>query len=517
MGFNLCDILRQSAARLPDKTALILDDVRLTYGQLDALSDRVAGNLRADGLVPGAAVGLMLPNLPEFVIAYFGILKAGAVVVPINPLYREREVAHYLGDSGARTLIAWEDAAASAIAAAAQVGGGVATYVVSLPGRESPPEGTASFRHLLREGARCDPADTTADDTAVILYTSGTTGRPKGAELSHFNLFMNCHVVGQMFGLREDDVALGALPLFHSFGQSCVMNIAIHFGGTLSLLTRFAARNALEVIQRDRVTVFSGVPTMFYALLSEPTLDQYDISSLRTASSGGASMPAEVLDAFEARFQVPILEGYGLSETSPTVTFNQTVEDRRVYSVGKPIWGVEVRVLGLDDRELPPGRENVGELGVRGHCVMKGYHGDPETTAEALAGGWFRTGDMGYRDEDGFFFIVDRKKDLVIRGGMNVYPREVEEVLFGHPSVAQAAVIGVPDQRLGEEVMAVVSLKPGATANEEELVAHCRERLAAYKYPRYVRFMDVLPIGPTGKIDKKVIREALTEATAGRT
>jgi long-chain acyl-CoA synthetase len=506
MGFNLCDILRQSAARLPDKTAVVLDDRRLTFGELDALSDRVAGNLRAEGLAHGDAVGLMLPNLPEFLVAYYGILKAGAMVVPINPLYRAAEVAHYLRDSGARTVIAWEGAT-PAVAAAAEDVGAVRTSVVGRPG-------PGGFEQLLRDGNVREPAPTMPDDTAVILYTSGTTGRPKGAELSHFNLFMNCHVCGQMFGVLEDDVVLGTLPLFHAFGQSSVMNIAMHFGCTLSLLSRFEARRALDVIQRDRVTLFSGVPTMFLALLAEPSLDQYDLSSLRTASSGGASLPAEVLDAFEARFQIPILEGYGLSETSPTATFNQSVRDRRVYSVGKPIWGVEVRVSDTDDRELPRGPEHVGELAVRGHCVMKGYRANPEATAEVLEEGWLRTGDMGYRDEDGFLFIVDRKKDLVIRGGMNVYPREVEEVLFAHPAVEQAAVIGVPDQRLGEEVMAVVQVKPGATVTEEELVAHCRERLAAYKYPRSVRFMDQLPIGATGKIEKKALRESLATAAA---
>jgi long-chain acyl-CoA synthetase len=399
----------------------------------------------------------------------------------------------------------------AAAAAAAEVGG-VRTSVVGRPGPESPAESTSSFEFLLRDGTVRDPAATMADDTAVILYTSGTTGRPKGAELTHFNLFMNCHVSGQMFGVLERDVVLGALPLFHAFGQSSVMNIAMHFGCTLSLLTRFEARRALEVIQRDGVTLFSGVPTMFFALLAEPALDEYDHSSLRTASSGGASLPAEVLDAFEARFDVPILEGYGLSETSPTATFNQSVQDRRVYSVGKPIWGVEVRVVDQDDRELPRGPEHVGELAIRGHCVMKGYYRNPVATAEALAGGWLRTGDMGYRDEDGFLFIVDRKKDLVIRGGLNVYPREVEEVLFAHPAVEQAAVIGVPDARLGEEVMAVVKVRSGASTTGEDLIAYCRERLAAYKYPRYVRFVDELPIGATGKIEKKQLRESLAKA-----
>jgi long-chain acyl-CoA synthetase len=514
MSFNLTDILLHSAARVPDKTALILDDVRLSYRQLDALSDSVACGLLASGVEPGDRVGLMLPNLPQFPIAYFGILKAGGVVVPINPLYRPAEVAHYLRDSGARTVIAWTGSAEAALAGGEQAGG-VRAYLVGLPEGERGPGGAERFERLLQGGpggSAGQRAPTRPDDTAVILYTSGTTGRPKGAELTHFNLFMNSHMGGLLFGVRETDVSMAVLPLFHSFGQSSVMNVAIHFGCTLSLLSRFDAAKVLEVIQRDRVTLFCGVPTMFFSLLSVPDLDRWDRSSLRLAVSGGASIPADVLDAFEQRFKVPILEGYGLSETSPTVTFNQTVEDRRVYSVGKPIWGVEVRVFGPEDQELPPGREHVGELVVRGHNVMKGYHDNPEATAEALAGGWFRTGDMGYRDADGFFFIVDRKKDLIIRGGMNIYPREVEEVLYSHPAVAAAAVIGVPDPRLGEEVMAVVSLEPGAAATEEELIGYCKERLASYKYPRQVRFLDALPVGPTGKIEKRAVRQAVAVA-----
>jgi long-chain acyl-CoA synthetase len=508
MSFNFCDILRDSAARLPNKVALIQDEVRVTYRELDDGSDRVAANLGRAGLEPGAAVGLMLPNLVDFVVAYYGILKAGGTVVPMNPLSRAPEVAHLLGDSGAATLIAWAGAAAQALAGAALVGG-VDTYVAGAPAGVELPPGALGFDRLLREAPSAEVAPTTPDDTAVILYTSGTTGRPKGAELSHFNLFMNCHVVGQMFGVREDDVVIAALPLFHAFGQSSVMNIAIHFGCTLSLLPRFDPVRVLEIVERDRVSLFSGVPTMFFSLLAVPDLERFDTSSLRTTSSGGASLPAEVMSAFERRFRVPILEGYGLSETSPTATFNQTVDDRRVSSVGKPIWGVEVRVLGDAGEVLPAGREHVGELAIRGHNVMKGYHGNPGATAEALAGGWFRTGDMGYRDADGFLFIVDRKKDLIIRGGMNIYPKEVEEVLFAHPAVASAAVIGMPDPRLGERVLAAISLKPGRTASEDELIGHCRERLAAYKCPSEVLFMDVLPVGPTGKVEKRVLRDAL--------
>jgi long-chain acyl-CoA synthetase len=512
MSLNLAVILRESALKNPGKTALILDSFRMSYGELDVATDTVAASLAARGVSRGQSVGLMLPNVPEFVIAYFGLLKAGAVVVPMNPLLKAPEVAHYLGDSDARTLITWEGSAAEALRGAAEVGD-VQSYVVGRPGAE-PPQGARGFGELLQGGAAYDMEPTDADDTAVLLYTSGTTGRPKGAELTHFNLFMNCHIVGMLFGVREDDVVLGMLPLFHAFGQSSVMNVVIHFGGTLTLLPRFEPAKALEVIQRERVTVFSGVPTMFFAMLNFPELDRYDISSLRVSSSGGASLPGEVLDAFEERFGISILEGYGLSETSPTATFNRSVEERKVYSIGKPIWGVEARIFDENDRELPRGKDSVGEIVLRGHNVMKGYYKNPEATAEALKGGWFHTGDLGYRDEDGFFFIVDRKKELIIRGGFNVYPREVEEVLYSHPAVVEAAVIGVPDERLGEEVMAVVALKPGQQATEEEIVGFCKERVAAYKYPRSVRFLDELPKGATGKIAKKELKAMLVEARA---
>jgi long-chain acyl-CoA synthetase len=315
-----------------------------------------------------------------------------------------------------------------------------------------------------------------------------------------------------LFGARDTDVTLGVLPLFHSFGQGSVMNVALHFGGTLTLLPRFDVSRVCDIIERDRVTVFAGVPTMFFALLHDSAAQGRDLSSLRVAVSGGAAIPGEVIDAFEKRYDCPILEGYGLSETSPTTTFNVSVEERKVYSIGKPIWGVEVKVFDENDEPLPPGKDNVGEIVVRGHNVMKGYYNQPEATAEAFKGGWFHTGDMGYVDEEGFFFIVDRKKELIIRGGFNVYPREVEEVIYSHPAVAEAAVVGVPEERMGEEVMAVVALKPGQQASADDIIAYTKERVAAYKYPRTVQFLDSLPKGPTGKILKKELKAQLQPA-----
>jgi long-chain acyl-CoA synthetase len=290
------------------------------------------------------------------------------------------------------------------------------------------------------------------------------------------------------------------------------MNTSFFAGGTITLVPRFDATRVLEVIQRDRVTIFAGVPTMYFALLNHPERDRYDTSSLRLCVSGGAAMPGEVMTAFEQGFGVTILEGYGLSETSPTASFNRSQEDRRFLSVGKPIWGVEMKIFDVDDKELPPGRDSVGEIVIRGHNVMKGYFKNPEATAEAMRSGWFHSGDMGYQDEDGYFFIVDRKKELIIRGGFNVYPREVEEVLYSHPAVAAAAVIGVPDLRLGEEVKAFVQPKPGQQPTAEELIAFCKERVAAYKYPRSVDFVEQLPMGPTGKILKKELKASLQAA-----
>ncbi len=496
--FNLAVILRESAKATPDKPAVVFDGGQMTYAELDAASDRLAAGLLGLGLEPGEAVGLQLPNIPQFLVSYFGILKAGGVAVPLNVLLKAPEVAFMLADSNARALITWAGVLAEAGKGAADAGVGD-VFVVGEAGGQGIP-----FAHLLAT-APSEPPFVSRDlsDTAVVIYTSGTTGRPKGAELTHAQLYLNADVPGRIFGVDPDDVILAVLPLFHVFALSAVLNIGIRSGATLSLVPRFDVGTVLATIQRDGVTVFEGVPTMFIALLSHPDLASFDTSSLRVAISGGAAIPAEVLDAFEQRFGVTILEGYGLSETGATATFNMSREDRRAYSVGKPIWGTETQIWDEDGNQLPAGSEHVGEIVTRGFHVMKGYLGNPEATAESFTDGWFHTGDLGYVDSDGFFFIVDRIKELVIRGGYNVYPREVEEVLYAHPAVAEAAVIGVPDDRLGQEVKAVVALKPDHSVTEAELIAHCEKRVAAYKYPRSVEFRTELPKGATGKILKK--------------
>ncbi len=508
MNFNLAVMLCETAKASPTRPVAVYDGQPLTYRELDALSDRLAAALRAAGIRPSDPVALQLPNIPQFLIAYFGILKAGGVVVPLNVLLKAPEVAFHLGDCAAKMLITWEgvlDDAAKGAAAA-----GVSTiYAV---GHAEDADRALPFERLLAapgEGFRLAPREAT--DTAVVIYTSGTTGRPKGAQLTHIQLYMNADIPGRLFDVQPDDIVITVLPLFHVFGLSSIVNVCVRFGCTMSLIPRFDPRAVLGAIQRDRATILEGVPAMFIALLSCPDLDQYDVSSLRIAISGGASIPAPVLDAFEKRFGVLILEGYGLTETASTTTFNISATERRVYSVGKPIWGTQTEVWDDRGHALPPGQDHIGEVVTRGLHVMKGYLNSPEATAAAFAGGWFHTGDLGYFDEDGFLFIVGRIKELIIRGGYNVYPAEIEDVLHGHPAVAEAAVIGIPDDRLGEEVMAVVALRPGAELTGPELIAYCKERIAAYKYPRVIEFRDALPRNTLGK----VLKDELVPQQAG--
>jgi long-chain acyl-CoA synthetase len=491
---NLADFLTRSAEARPHRVAVKRDERELTYADLDAATARVAGLLRTKGVQPGDRVGVMLPNVEYFPACYFGALRAGAAVVPMNVLLKEREVAFYLGDSEAKVLFAWHQFADAAHAGADQTD---AECVLVEPGE---------FEALVE---RCDPLAEVAavepDDTAVILYTSGTTGTPKGAELTHANLVSNADVSVGVFDLDDSAVTLGALPLFHAFGQTCGLNATIAAGGCLTLIPRFDGGKALEIIARDRVTVFEGVPTMYAAMLHHPSAADADTSTLEVCVSGGAAMPVELMRAFEEQFGCQILEGYGLSETSPVASFNRRDRARKPGSIGLPIEGVEMRVVDADGNEVPHGE--VGEIAIRGHNVMKGYWHRPEATAEAIdADGWFRTGDMGRVDADGFFFIVDRKKELVIRGGYNVYPREVEEVLYEHPGVREAAVIGIPHDELGEEVAAAIALKDGADCTADDVRAFVKERVAAYKYPRHVWLVDELPKGPTGKILKREIR-----------
>jgi len=495
MHLNLGSILAGSADLHPERIAVRLGERALRYGELDRAARGVAASLQARGIEPGESVALLVPNVPEFSIAYFGILYAGCRVVPLNVLLSALEVEYHLKDSRARLLIAHPVFEATARAGAQAAG--VPVVLASGAGADT-----------LSELAAADPIAalhaTEATDTAVILYTSGTTGKPKGAELTHSNLFVNCSVVvPKLAPPGSDDIALGVLPLFHSFGQTCIQNACIATGSAFTLLPRFTPEDAFDTMERHRVTLFAGVPTMYFALLHHEPSRAYDLSRLRWCMSGGAPMPVEVMKAFEQKFGVEILEGFGLSETSPVASFNTKDRPRKPGSIGYPVWGVEMAILDDDDRPLRDGER--GEICIRGHNVMKGYLGRPDATKEAMRGGWFHSGDIGIRDPDGSYRIVDRKKDMILRGGFNVYPREVEEVLYGHPAIVEAAVIGVPHESHGEEVKAVV-VSRDPTLSRDALVAWCKERLAAYKYPRLVEFVESLPKGPTGKILKRELR-----------
>jgi long-chain acyl-CoA synthetase len=511
---NLALLLEQSSAREPDKLAVMLDEEQLTYADLDAAANRVAGALVQLGVQPGDKVALLLPNIPEFPICYYGILKAGAVVVPLNVLFKHSEIAYHLEDSDAVVLIAWEHLMGEAAAGFHQSETCKQMVLVQSPGSTQPlPHGAQSLHELVADQPPLfDTMQTMPDDTAVILYTSGTTGRPRGAELTHFNMFFNALVSATALDITENDVGLVALPLFHALGQTCMMNLCFYLGATITLLPHFEPTRAFEIITRDRVSYFAGVPTMYFYLLHHPEAEAYDLHGLQRCISGGAALPVEVKQTFKQRHGVTIQECYGLSETSPVATLNYLDEETHAGRIGHPVWGVELRLVDPEGQPLAPG--DLGEIVIRGHNVMKGYYKRPEATAEVMRGGWLHTGDLGRMDATGSFSIVDRLKDVIIRGGMNVYPREIEEVLQGHPAIAEAAVIGVPHPALGEEILAVVVRRRDQAVSAEALINYCAERLAAFKYPRSIEFRDALPKTLTGKLLKHDLK-AQVRAVAG--
>lgn len=489
---NIVEWLSHHAAQRPDAPAVKQGETVLSYAALDDASARVAGLLDAQGVQPGDHVGLIMPNVGYFPVIYYGILRLGAVVVPTNPLLKSAEISYIWGDAECGTAFVFSSFADDARLAATDVG----TQLIEVSAGE--------FDGLLgRQPAVTDIAARRRGDSAVILYTSGTTGHPKGAELSHANIGSNAATsVDTLFRGGPDDVVFGGLPLFHTFGQTCAMNSSVYAGSCLTLLPKFDPDDALALVERDRVSVLAGVPTMYMALLAVEDKHRYDTSSLRLAASGGASLPVEVLHGVEQAYGFTMLEGYGLSETSPVVTFNHPDRPTKPGSIGTPIRGVEARIGDPAGAEVPRGE--VGEILVRGENLMKGYWNDPQATAAAMRGDWFATGDLGREDEDGYFFVVDRVKDMIVRNGYNVYPREVEELLYTHPDVAEVAVVGIPDQRHGEEIAAVVTCKPDAQVTEDELREWTRERIAAYKYPRVITF-GTIPKGPTGKMLKRSI------------
>ncbi len=505
---NVSILLEDSARRYPDRAALVLGELRLTYAQVDHLANKVANLLIERGVRPGDRVLVLCPNLPDFVTIYYGILKAGAIVVPVNTLLRAREIEYHLRDSGAVAFFCFAGTpelhtGEEGRAAFDAVDGCRDLFVVSNPA--DPAEQLTT--HVADVAATNPGALTDETDVAVILYTSGTTGQPKGAQLSHSNLVMNALAAMRLLDVTSTthDTHLVALPLFHSFGSSVQMNMGFAAGATLVLMPRFDPKAALQAMLANRVTVFAGVPTMYWAMLNalDDTIDIDELrANMRMAVSGGSALPVQVLEDFAKRFGIGILEGYGLSETSPVATFNQLGRPNRPGSIGEPVWGIEVKLVDPEWNTVE-GADVVGEIAIRGHNVMRGYLNRPEATAEVMRDGWFRTGDLATRDADGLYYIVDRAKDMIIRGGLNVYPREVEEVLITHPQVSLVAVIGVPDAESGEEIKAVVIRTPGAEVSEAELIAWSKQNMAAYKYPRIVQFVESMPMTSTGKILKR--------------
>ncbi len=508
MSLNLAHYLQMSAELHADRSAAVFDENRISYGELAAMVKRVAGMLRSLGVQKGDKVGMMIPNTPHFPVIYYGILHAGATVVPINTMLKAHEILYHIDDSDVKVLFTWNLFYPETYHAFRDSGTCRHLIVVARPGdSEDLPEGM-SFSTLLETSPEADMEDTMPDDTAVILYTSGTTGFPKGAELTHFNMFFNAfYVRDNVIRAKPGDIVLAVLPLFHSFGQTCIMNAAFLAGATVTMMAQFETKKTMAVIQRDRVSIMAAVPTMYFFMLNVEDPDAYDLSSIRMAVSGGSSLPLDILNRFEQRYGVRLLEGYGLSETSPVASFNVLDRPSKPGSIGLPIWGCEMRIMREDGSFAATGE--IGEIVIRGHNVMKGYYKKPIATNETIVNGWLHTGDLARADEEGYFFIVDRKKDVIIRGGMNIYPREIEEVLYAHPAVLEAAVVGVPDEARGEEVRAYISLRQSAHVSEGDLSAYCAERMARYKCPKEFVVLKALPKGPTGKILKRVIKDCV--------
>ncbi len=511
---NIASILENSARDYPEKVAVVYGDMRLTFREVDAMASQVANGLRSKGIGKGDKVALSMLNLPYFPIIYYGILKLGAIVVPLNVLFKQREVAYHLRDSDAKAYFAFIGTeqlpmGKEAFAGFSEVNSCEHFWLVLPPGVDNPIDGASILDDLIKDQSPVfHSVSTSKDDPAVILYTSGTTGQPKGAVLSHSNIYFNAYNVQGLFRQTSDDTHLIVLPLFHSFGQVVQMNSGFLSGCTLVLVPKFDPAAVLSNFEKEKVTVFAGVPTMYWALLNFPNANDFDLDkisrTLRLGVSGGAAMPVEIMKRFEEKYNVTILEGYGLSETSPVASFSRMDLAKKPGSIGVPIPGVEMAIMNDNGKKLGPGE--IGEIVIRGHNIMLGYYNRPEATEQAFRGGWFHSGDLGKIDEEGYFYVVDRLKDMIIRGGFNVYPREIEEVMLVHPKISLVAVVGEKDEVYGEEVVAYVVLKEGQSATPEELIEWCKSQMATYKYPRRIYIKDALPMTATGKILKRVLK-----------
>ena len=514
---NLATLLENSAQKYANKTAYTFMDTNLSFAQINGAANQVANGLVELGIQAGDKVAISCFNLPYFPIIYNGILKAGATVVPLSVLLKADEIHYHLENSDAKAYFCFVGTEDLPMAQMGHEGfqktDACEHFIMIMPKGDMPApiDGVQTLGSLMQDQPHSfDTVETKSSDTAVIVYTSGTTGRPKGAELTHSNLFANTVLCADLFNCKSEDIHLIVLPLFHIFAMVVMMNTALYRGATAILLPRFDAETVLKLLDKHRVTVFAGVPTMYWGLNNYLDTNEFDISNiksnLKSCLSGGASLPVPVLEKFEERFDITVLEGYGMSEGSPVVTFNQLDIGRKIGSVGTPAWGIQVKLVNEEGETVPVGEK--GELLYKGHNVMKGYYKNPDATAKTIKNGWLHSGDIAVKDEDGFYFIVDRTKDMIIRGGLNVYPREVEEVMMKHPAVSMAAVIGVPHAEMGEEIKAFVVLNEGKVATEEELMEFTKGNIAAYKYPRIIEITASLPTSATGKILKKELRKA---------
>ncbi|HXJ62108.1 MAG TPA: long-chain fatty acid--CoA ligase [Verrucomicrobiae bacterium] len=529
---TLPELLASAARKVPKRAAVVYFGNKISYQQLIEQVRRCAAGLQALGVRRGDRVALMTQNCPQFVVAYFGVLRAGAIVTPTSPIYTAREAGHQWHDAGARVVIA--ETALLPMVEKARPNCPQLEQVVTvdpddyLPTRypaflralragRGPSDAPSTWQELLKFGNRPRPVATRPGDLACLQYTGGTTGTSKGAMLTHANLVINACQANHWARAGEDgpETSMAALPLFHIFAQTCVMLCSVATTGTIVILPRFELKSALQAVRRYRPTFFHGVPTMFLAMTDAPNARHSRLRSLRMCLSGGAALPVEVAHRFESVTGAKLVEGYGLTEASPVTHVNPLDGSARKGSIGKVIACTQARIMDVETgrRELPDGEP--GEIVIKGPQVMKGYWQKPEETARVLRRGWLYTGDIAKRDADGFFYIVDRKKDLIIAGGFNIYPREVEEVLFEHPRIQEAVVVGVPDPYRGETVKAFVVVKPGPAPSSEEIVCFCRERLAAYKVPRQIEFRESLPKSGVGKYLRRQLRaEAIAAAAA---